>query len=178
MTTEWEVPPPARRCATDGREFGVGELFRTILFQTDAGFERREYCLTCAPRGGEVVVGSWTARRAAPAERPRLDLPGLVRLLRSLDGDAGADRARLRFVLALLLWRKKKLRLASSHETATGEVWLFEEPDSDQRFEIVRPDLDTDDLDRLSVQLEQLVSGADVLADAPQPGASPEVTNA
>lgn len=161
MGNEWQVPPAALRCAGDGRAFEVGELFRTYLFETEQGYERREYCAGCRPADAAGLVGSWTSRRPAPEPRRRavFDASGLLGLLRRLGDDTAPERQRLRFVLALLLWRKKLLKLLGTRDGAEGEVWEFVDAKDEEPLRMTRPELSDEQIERLSVQLSQILSG-------------------
>ncbi len=69
-------------------------------------------------------------------------------------------------MLALLLWRKRVLRLEQTRQVHGQELWEFSAPRNGQRFSVCRPDLDEDEIERLSQQLEALLGGAAELAAA------------
>ncbi|MEW6250701.1 MAG: hypothetical protein AB1716_08625 [Planctomycetota bacterium] len=78
--------------------------------------------------------------------------------------DAIEKRVRLRFVLALLLWRKKVLRLERTLALADHEVWEFVTR-TGAVHRVPRPQLDEAQLEQLSVQLEELLAGPDQADD-------------
>jgi len=86
-------------------------------------------------------------------------------LFRRLEDDQQPRKVQLRFLLALLLWRKKTLRLGHTEKTADGEVWEFVATATEDVHRVLRPALDEEHLEQLSAQLEQLLSGAEVEFD-------------
>jgi len=154
------MPRSSFTCALGDRTFEPGEQFRAYLFATAAGYQRRDYCLTCHPPDESEAIGSWKARRPA-GRRPRtpvFDREAIYGLFQSLEGVRGQDRLELRFVLALVLWRRRMIRFISSVEGPAGEVWCFAGP-GDTQHRVERPALDEDRIRQLSVELESLLTG-------------------
>ena len=83
-----------------------------------------------AGRRPEGVFSHWRSRVPDPA-RPRrepLDLAGLLDLVQRLGEEDGPDRHRreaFRFVLALLLMRRRMLRLDDTRTKGDQTVWTF-----------------------------------------------------
>lgn len=169
------MPRHGDACSACQRAFDVGETFQAFLFEAADGYERRDFCVACGPGGesapgaapGQVSVGSWRTRRSAPTAKkvPTFDREALFAIFSQLDPD-DASRAQFRFVLALLLWRKKALKFIDTTSEPDGrEVWQFAVPKAEQTFDVVRPDLDEAEVERLSGQLEQLMAGQPVDAE-------------
>lgn len=161
MGNEWEMPRRGEACAACQREFLPGESMQAYLFESPEGYERRDYCATCRPADEPFAVGSWKTRRPEPAapKLPQFDLEALQRFFEQLDDAETAAKQQLRFVLALLLWRKKVLRFDRSGTDDRGEVWHFAARQSQTTHAVVRPDLDEERLERLGEQLEVLLAG-------------------
>ncbi len=168
MAQDWQMPRPGSGCCTCAREFGTGEAFRVCLHETPAGYERRDYCATCSPAGGAEVIATWKTRRPPPAPKkgPSFDPAAIFRFFQRLEGADGPGQVQLRFVLALLLWRKKILRLERSVAGGAREEWEFSERGSDATHRVIRPELADDELERLSGQLELLLAGAPLELEA------------
>lgn len=163
MAQEWQLPAATDRCAADGRMFEPGEVVRTVLFADASGYSRRDYCLACRPADESGMVGAWNRRRpAAASDKPAaFDAEAAFKYFRRLGDDDAAGRQQFRFVLALLLWRKKLLKLVETAERDERELWLFRPPRTEESFEVVRPDLSEEEIERLSGQLESLLAGVD-----------------
>jgi len=163
VAQEWQLPAASDRCAADGRIFAPGQVVRTVLFAKDGAYARRDYCLGCRPIDETGLIGAWTRRRpAAASEKPAaFDAEAAFKYFRRLGDDDGAERQQFRFVLALLLWRKKLLKLAETAQRDERELWQFRSPRTAESFEVVRPDLAEDEIERLSGQLESLLAGVE-----------------
>jgi len=132
-----------------------------FLYDTPHGYQRQDYCLACSPPAQPTPIARWRTRRSQPDERkPRtFDLQALCHLFEQLQETDQPQAAQFRFLLALLLWRKKILRL---ERTTTGngrETWEFIMPHTGQSYQLLRPELDEARLDQLGQQLELVISG-------------------
>lgn len=161
MPHEWTMPRRNDACTGCQRGFAPGETLRTLLFDTPAGYERRDYCLTCVPPLEPAPLGVWKTRRPEPSTAKNLafDREAIYGFFERLDDADDPRHVQFRFVLALLLWRKKVLRLERSAAAGGREVWEFIMARSGALHRVVRPELDEAELERLSAQLEQLLSG-------------------
>ncbi len=213
MPNDWQMPRAGHACASCARSFNPDETFRASLYETPAGYERRDFCLTCTPPSQPPAVGTWKARRAAPAAKPTrtFDRQAMyqlfVQLADSSDsseppdssahpaaeptdssggqdpgvntgaGVARTDQTQLRFVLALLLWRKRVLKFTGAVESDQGEGWEFVAPAAGETHRVRRPPLAEDQLEHLSNQLEQLLSGESGDADPSTPALTKEPTH-
>ena len=91
----------------------------------------------------------------------QFDRRAIYALFRRLDPGSDPRRQQLRFVLALLLWRKKVVTLDRTRPSDAGEVWEFRDPRTEETFDVSHPELDDNAAEQLSQQLEA------VLADPP-----------
>lgn len=176
MTQEWQIPRSGERCSTCSHEFEVGERYRASIHEAAAGLERRDFCLNCQSNQDAAAVGSWVTRRPEPAHRKGVsfDRESLLSFFQNLADDSDEQRRQFRFVLALLLWRQKTLKLADTVLDGDTEVWHFVEPRGAETYRVVRPDLGEAEIERLSCQLETLVTGGPELRVVPAPNELPE----
>lgn len=161
MSNDWSMPPRTERCAACARAFEVGETFQACLIQVGEDYQRQDYCLTCPVPASPAPVGVWRTRRPEPAARrlQPFDREAICAFFERLDGCDDPARLRFRFVLALLLWRKKVLKLEHTRTTDPGEAWEFAMPRTGATYVVPRPDLDVEQLEHLSDQLEHLLAG-------------------
>ena len=173
MKQDWNMPRRAESCVACQRTFNVGETFRAFLYETREGYVRRDYCDGCPPDATMPPVGAWKTHRPEPTARKTVpfDREAMYAFFERLDDSADPPRRQFRFVLALLLWRKKVLRLDQTVADVTGEVWEFSAARGEATFRVPRPELAEEQLDRLSAQLEQLLAaGPGELEDIPATG--------
>lgn len=154
------MPRPALVCGGCARGFEVSESFQAYLFESAAGYERRDYCLAC-PADAGAALAHWRARRSesAPRKAAPLDRALLLSMVERLEGASDPGKRRFRFVLALLLWQKKVLTLRSTTQTLDGEVWNFETRRGEAAYAVHDPVLAESELGHLSEQLDRLLAG-------------------
>ena len=159
IASEWNIPPRAEQCAACGRAFEDGQTIRACIHAADGGFARTDVCENCPIPEDLEPLGLWRTRFRLPQSdpKPQFDRGGLLELLAETAETSDPQSLKFRFVLALLLWRKKALRLIDTRRSGGAELWDFAEPKTGTRHRVVRPELTEDDLARLSAQLEALL---------------------
>jgi len=164
---DWSMPRRADACAGCQRAFEVGETFRAYLYEAPEGYARRDYCLNCQPPDEPEPLGSWKTSRPEPAPRKILpfDRDAIYGFFTRLEDAEERPQIHFRFVLALLLWRKKVLKLERSVTVDDREIWEFVAIRTGDVHRVQRPALDEAELQQLSDQLEQLLAGQPVQAD-------------
>ncbi|MBL8880802.1 MAG: hypothetical protein JNG88_16935 [Phycisphaerales bacterium] len=163
MSQEWNLPRHATVCGTCGHEFEIGASFRVFLSLIDGAFRRDDVCDACAEPGHGGVVGWWRTRRKAPPEKRThaFDREAIYAFFSRLDDEAQIDKRQFRFVLALLLWRKKVLKLVEATNAEAGEIWKYVAIHDGKSYAVVRPEMDEQQMESLSEQLESLLAGSD-----------------
>jgi hypothetical protein len=158
---EWEMPRQGEACAACRCRFVPGDAIQAFLFESPDGYERRDYCDKCRPPDEPIAIGSWRTRRPQPVAKKRqtLDREAIQHLFEQLEDAETPEKRQLRFVLALLLWRKKVLKFEHSATEDGREVWHFVVRPSGVAHAVVRPDLDEEQLEGLGDQLEMLLTG-------------------
>jgi len=117
--------------------------------------------VNCRPPDEVFAIGSWQTHRPRPAAKKlySFDREAIQRFFEQLEDADTREKRQLRFVLALLLWRKKALKFDRSETDDGREVWHFVVPRSETAHAVVRPDLNEDQLEQLGEQLEGLLTG-------------------
>jgi len=132
---EYDVQKTTRLCATTGREIGIGETFYTVLVREGTELRRLDYAADAWSGPPDESIGWWKSTMGdKEAKKPKL-APSevLLELFREL-GDA-ADRRDLRYVLTLLLIRRRLLRLEETvHEPGGDETMVLYCPRDEQTY--------------------------------------------
>jgi hypothetical protein len=119
---DYDVQRCSRHCVATGRELADGEVFYSALLARGAALERQDFAAEAWQGPPEGVLAWWRARVPARDARPPRLAPSDV-LLTLLDGlEQHPDRAELRYVLALLLVRRRVLRVEEQSPQAAGET--------------------------------------------------------
>jgi hypothetical protein len=108
---DFEVQRCTRHCATTGRQLTEGEEFYSVLASHGAAVERQDYSLEAWQGPPEGALGWWKSRIPTREAKKNRLAPSEV-LLQLFQGlEAAADKQDMRYVLALLLIRRRILRL-------------------------------------------------------------------
>jgi hypothetical protein len=140
MQADWEIKSRAHQCSRTGREFAEGEFFYTILVREGEGFLREDMSEEAWNERNENIqpFSFWRSKYEPPAPPPAEPLPrdDAEGLLRRLIQENDPTYSNVRYILALMLERKRVIRpLESSDDDmlvyehlATGETFVLANP--------------------------------------------------
>jgi len=170
MAKDYDIAKPRGLCAACGRQMASGEEFVAILVEnapaTENEFLREDYCTACwkarAADQAPPAFCLWQSRVPAPQEKKKLfvDDELLINFFQRLEGEEEAARISFRFVLALVLMRKKLLVYEGMKKLpAGGEVWKMRLKGTDEMHEVIDPKMDDEKIAQVSEQLGQILEG-------------------
>jgi hypothetical protein len=153
---DYQIQPNTRRCFLTNRELRPGEKFYSVLLDEQGQFVRHDYSIEAWQGPPEGAFSFWAGRVPAPdqSKRPRIDDEMLVECFTRLEGLADPGRINFRYVVALLLMRRKRLKFESTHTEAGHEVIRLRDAHGGAEYEVVNPGLTDDEM--ASVQEEVL----------------------
>ena len=186
---EWNIQSRAHGCQLSGHAFAEGESYHTVLLGAKEGFERLDLCAAAwRDRGAEIVarpnfvshwVGTYVPPPASPPEAIRKD--DAETLLRALLERRDERHAPAAFILAVMLERKRILKVKSQLREGGRRVIVYEHPKSGDVFAIADPDLQLAQLEAVQRDVGQLLEhGLPALeavfpeSTAPSPGGPEE----
>jgi hypothetical protein len=157
----YAISRPAGTCSATGEIIEPGTAIVATLRTGDEGLERHDYLPDAWERLPEAERGTsfahWHTRMPetgrAQAERRAADDETLIDLLDELAGTDDPDRRAFRFVLALLLMRRRKLRFVTT--TADG-AWQLRRVGG-QVLTVEDPHLDEATTRRMMAEIEALL---------------------
>jgi hypothetical protein len=121
MLLDFEVQRSTRRCAATDRALEPGETCYSVLEVQGADVVRKDYCKDAWTAPPESAFGWWRTRIPEPTAKKVKLAPNEV-LLELFDQMADLpDQEDLRYVLTLLLIRRRVLRLDLPGEGLIGE---------------------------------------------------------
>ena len=131
---DYELQRCTRHCAASGRELREGEAIYSVLVGRGAQLERLDYAAAAWPGPPENAVGWWKSNMPTRDHKPR-QTPSevLLDMLKQLDGVA--DQEDFRYVLALLLVRRRVLRIEETTQDESDLLTLYS-PRDDQTFTV------------------------------------------
>jgi hypothetical protein len=162
MANEWEITRATGKCSVSGRDLAEGEDYYAALFETPQGFERRDYSLEGWAGPPEGSFCHWKTKVPVRGRKPSIiavDSGMLITLFCRLEEDSSEMRQKFRFVLALLLMRKRLLRMEKAVQNGEQEYWQMRLVHDQSEQRVLNPHLSNEEIDRLSAQLAAILSG-------------------
>jgi len=118
---DYEVSRCTRRCAATDRELQPGEAFYSVLLPSGGQVIRQDFCVAEWKGPPENAIGWWKSTMADASRKPQW-APHEV-MLEFFEGlEQDPTREDLRYVLALLLVRRRVLRLEAEETDAIGRT--------------------------------------------------------
>jgi hypothetical protein len=152
---DWQVDQASGRCAVTGRVFAEGDDFYGVLFEEGEGFRRTDFGVdawTGPPPGAYCFFKS----RVPVKEKKRrmlVDDEVLVNFFERLAEETEPVRIQFRFVLALILMRKRLLKYDGSAVEDGMEIWRMVSPKEGPVHRVINPKLNDDQIAGVSEQL-------------------------
>ncbi|MCH7993485.1 MAG: hypothetical protein IIB57_03475 [Planctomycetes bacterium] len=159
MAQQWEVESASGVCGKTGRAFSEGEEFYTVLFEEGESFRRVDFAADAWEGPPEGCFCCFKSRKPVKAKKKKLlvDAEMLIGFFRRLEDETEPVRVQFRFVLALLLMRKRLLQYESSTTTEGQEVWEMLLGYDKSTHRVVNPHLTDDQIENVSRQLTAIL---------------------
>jgi hypothetical protein len=155
---DYEVQHSARCCSATGREFAPGETYYSVLMAEGAELKRYDYAADAWPGPSEEAVGWWKSQVPGRDERKKHWAPNDV-MLQFWDELADQlDKQDMRYVLTLLLIRRRVFRLEEEKcDAVGGEVLVVYCPRRETTYEIPAVVPDAARVDAIQEELAALL---------------------
>ena len=140
---DYQIQTNTRRCAGTGRELQPGERFFSVLLEEGGQLLRRDYSAEAWQGPPAGAFGFWSGR-IPPADSKRLppiDDEMLVECFQRLEGQTDPSRINFRYVVALLLMRRKRFRFEEAKQVADREVLVLRCARTREVHEAINPGL-------------------------------------
>lgn len=158
---QYDVQRPTGVCAATGRKLEEGEAIYTVLFEEGETFGREDYSLDGWKGAPKKSFCHFRSRVPVKTKRRRLfiDDEGLIAFFLRLADEPETLRVQFRFVLALLLMRKRLLKYEDARRTDDGETWRMILTRDQSRHLVLNPNLTDDQIEGVSKQLTAVLHG-------------------
>jgi len=122
------------------------------------GLVRKDYCRGWFEREAALPFSYWHLRRAQVLERRRrrLDLEYLTECFKQLEGQTGEQVERVRWIVALLLLRKRIMEIVARKSRGGVELLVLRLRREDRVFEVADPSLSEADVRGLHGDLARI----------------------
>jgi len=159
---EWEIDRPLGRCYGTGKKIEPGEQYFATLVETDQGLQRRDFCTDYWHREKPDVFCFWKTKLPHPDQKKArfVNDEMLMAFFDRLGTESEQEKINFRFVLALILMRKRLLKYDSNRSEAGKEIWrlrIVGDRFPERRIEVINPQLDQQQIEQLTSQLGQIL---------------------
>jgi hypothetical protein len=163
---DWNIQARAHSCQSCGKPFCAKDAYHTLLFDERHGYARLDVCAICwdaqyshgaIDRKGFVShwLGVYTPPPAAPPEAIAKETA--ESLLRKLIELNDPQYQRTCYILAVMLERKRLLKVQTQFLREGQRVFVYEQPRTGDLFTIVDPNLQLAHLDELQREVARLL---------------------
>jgi len=159
--TEWNVAKTAGACCVTGKPLQENAEHYSALFETAEGFERRDYGLDAWEGPPDEAICFWKARVPAKEEKKRMfvDDDVLVNFFLRLEDTRDQLKLNFRFVLGLILMRKRLLKYEQTVREDAAEFWVMQLVKEKSPHRVLNPSLDDAQIREVSGQLTAILHG-------------------
>jgi len=152
--TDYQIQGTTRRCAITGRELQAGEKFYSVLLDEAGQFVRQDFSAEAWQGPPPGTFSFWLGKvpAAEQARRARIDDEMLFECFQRLEAETEPARLNFRYVVALLLMRRKRLKFEEAREENGHEILRLRCVRTKVTYEVVNPRLTEDEM--MAVQEE------------------------
>lgn len=160
-TNDFSLARPRGVCAATSEPIQSDEQFITALRETAQGFERLDIKLVAwdgFDRSNIVAFWKMTMPRAEAKKKMLVDDNVLCDLLERLQDVDSIDKQCFRFVLALILMRKRLVIYENTRVENEREIWTVRLKGKEQPFDLIDPKPTDEQIAAVKDQLGQILS--------------------
>lgn len=172
MATDFDTIGSTRRCAITGRELRAGERVYGVLTESAGQFARVDYSAEAWSGPPPEAIAHWCGRipfTSRPA-KPTFNDAILLDCFDHLAGATDPNRIHFRYVVALLLMRRKKLKFEDAKRKADGtEILVLRDARTGRRQDVPDPKLSEDQIEAVQQQVFQVLGWDSATTSRGQP---------
>lgn len=173
MQQNWSIRSRAHQCALTGRPFEDGESFHTAIYFDPAenGYVRRDVCAEAWPQEIQErkPVASWKTlyqkveAEAKPEIAPKESAQELLQRFIE-EGDPMTENAR--YILALMLERKRQIVQTAEKEVDGAKMLFYENKKTGEIFIVRDPELRLDEVAQIQEEVATILAFGGPAAEA------------
>jgi len=162
---EWNIQSRAHACEACGQPFANHQVYHTLLFDAPPELRRSDICEPCRqkqsagnPHSLAGFISHWQGvYEAPPPPTDPIQKDTAETLLRKLIEQNDPRYAPAGYILAVMLERKRVLKVKEQIVTAGKRVFVYEQPGTGDVFTIADPDLKLDQLEAVQRDVAALL---------------------
>jgi len=152
---DFSFRPVAKSCAKSGRAFRPGDTCWSVLVEKDGHLVRQDFSSEEWAGPPPEAIGHWRCMvpESAESSRPKLDPDSLFDYFLQLCDSPNIVQQQYRYVLALLLLRKRRLILEEVVDIDDRPTMRLVGSGGEGPFDVTEEELSEDQIERLQHQL-------------------------
>ncbi len=158
---DWEIGSTSLACTGCSKPFVEEQEIFSALYDERPIFVRRDYCTECWPcQDRQPVFSYWQTRlpkRDAPVRR-FVDDDVVLDFFKRLEGSPEPTKIGFRYVLGLLLMRKKVLKLKEFRRSEAGAALILHDRLRDCDYEVADPNLSEEQIRQMTGEINQILN--------------------
>lgn len=158
---KWQVQRSNGVCAGTGRKLEPGEEYYAALVEGEEGFERRDFSLDYWNEHQPEVYSFWKTVIPEPNQKKKLFVDDgiLINFFERLADETDELKVSFRFVIALILMRKKLLKYEDSRLADDREIWKMRFVRENRHHEVINPHMEDEKIQEVSQELSVILQG-------------------
>lgn len=155
---DYEVQRCTRQCAKSGREFAPGESFYSVLVAEGAELRRYDYAIDAWEGPPQEAIGWWKSQIPDRSALRKHWAPNDVMLQFFDELAEQPDKQDIRYVLSLLLVRRRVMRLEESEPDEHGrEILLLYCPRRETTYQVPAVAPEPSQIEKIQQELARLL---------------------
>lgn len=155
MMADYEIQGLTRVCAATGRALIPGDRFHAVLTERDGKLVRTDYGDGAWPGAAPDAIAHWTGRVPSD-DKPRKPIVNddvLTGCFERLKDSTDADGLNFRYVAALLLMRRKRLRFEDVMHDGDREIMILKDVKGGAVHQVSDPRLSEEQIAAVQTEL-------------------------
>ena len=156
---DYQIQSGTRTCCITGKVLTPGETFYSVLIPEGAQLVRRDYSREAWQGPPEGAVGYWQARvpEHDSSRRPVIDDDVLMECFTRLEGATEPRQLGFRYVVALLLMRRKRLKFEDVDVKDGQEVLSLRCTQTRAVREVINPGLSDSEISGVQDEVNKML---------------------
>ena len=156
----WEIKRPLGQCSGSGRKIEYDQEYFAALVETAEGLERRDFSVEYWEQNKPQVYCYWKTKLQRPDQKKQIFIDDgmLMSFFERLATETEQEKVNFRFVLGLILIRKRMLVYEEARKEGDKEIWVVRFRGKDQRMDLLDPKLNEQQVLEVSQQLGEILN--------------------
>ena len=162
MVMEYDIHKSSHQCCVTGRTLQEGEEYYSVLVDAGGELVRHDYSMEAWAGEPEGAIGFWKTRVPAKDQPKRIviDVQVMLDFLRRLEEAEEPSKINMRYLLALLLMRKRVLKFDAVEREGEQDYLVLSCRREDATYRVLDPHLSEQELEELQTQMETVLGAA------------------